>query len=94
MGCDASEWIPLGSYPVNGNHGGGKAHLFLALGAHEVCKPIVDDLEEMELVEFAIEEVEQKLFQGEIKVQGWVTIVAMGLLYLKKMRSCVSSPKE
>ena len=43
----------------------------------------------MDLVEFTIEEVEQKLFQGEVKVQGWVAIVAMGLLYLKKMKRSV-----
>ena len=86
MGCKALEWIPLGSYPVNGNHGGGKGHLFLALDAYKVGKPIIDDLEEMELVELTVEEVEQKLFQGEVKVQGWVAIVAMGLLYLKGMQ--------
>jgi len=40
----------------------------------------------MELVELTVEEVEQKLFQGEVKVQGWVAIVAMGLLYLKGMQ--------
>lgn len=83
MGCEARTWIPLGSYPVNGNHGGGKGHLFLAVDANKVCEPIKDDLEEMELAEFTLDEVEQKLFQGEVKVQGWVTIVALGLLYLK-----------
>lgn len=84
MGCEASEWISLGSYPNNGNHGGGHGHLFLALNAHEVGKPIIDDLEEMELVELTIEEVEQRLLQGEVKVMGWVAMIAMGLLYLKE----------
>jgi ADP-ribose pyrophosphatase len=83
MGCEAVEWIPLGSFPVNGNHGGGKGHLFIAKNAHKVGEPITDDLEEQELAEFTFQEVEQKLFQGEIKVQGWVTMAAMGLLYLK-----------
>jgi ADP-ribose pyrophosphatase len=86
MGCEASEWIPLGSFPVNGNHGGGKGHLFIAIDAHKVGEPIIGDLEEQELAEFTIQEVEQKLFQGEVKVQGWVSIVAMGLLYLKGMQ--------
>jgi ADP-ribose pyrophosphatase len=84
MGCEAAKWIPLGSYPNNGNHGGGKGYLFLAINTHEVGKPIIDDLEEMELIELSIEEVEQKLFQGEVKVMGWVAMVAMGLLHLKK----------
>jgi ADP-ribose pyrophosphatase len=84
MGCEASEWIPLGSYSNNGNHGGGKGYLFLAIKVHEVGKPIIDDLEEMELVELTIEEVEQRLLRGEVKVMGWVAMIAMGLLYLKK----------
>ncbi len=85
MGCEASEWIPLGSYPNNGNHGGGNGHLFLALNAHKVGEPIIDDLEEMELVELTIEEVEQRLLQGEVKVMGWVAMIAMGILYLKSV---------
>jgi ADP-ribose pyrophosphatase len=84
MGCEAFKWIALGSYPVNGNHGGGKGHLFIALDTHKVGEPIIDDLEEMELVELTMEEVEQKLFQGAVKVQGRIAIIAMGLLYLKK----------
>jgi ADP-ribose pyrophosphatase len=91
MGSEAMEWIPLGSFAVNGNNGGGKGHLFLALDVSTVCKPIVDDLEDMEIVEFNIDEVEQKLFQGEVKVQGWVAMVAMGLLYLKKIKYSAGS---
>jgi Na+/H+ antiporter NhaC len=37
----------------------------------------------MELVELSFEEVEQKLLQGEVKVMGWVAMIAMGLLSLK-----------
>jgi ADP-ribose pyrophosphatase len=84
MGCEATEWIQLGSYPVNGNHGGGKGHLFLALNSFRTCNPVVDDLEEMVPVELTMEEAEQKLLQGEVKVQGWISVIAMGLLYLKK----------
>jgi ADP-ribose pyrophosphatase len=83
MGCEAEKWISLGSYPNNGNHGGGKGHLFLALHAQKVCEPNIDDLEEMELVELTIKELEKKLLQGEVKVIGWVAMIAIGLLYLK-----------
>jgi ADP-ribose pyrophosphatase len=83
MGCEASEWISLGSFPNNGNHGGGKGSLFLAMNARKVGEPIIDDLEEMELVEMTIEEAEQKLLQGEVKVMGWAAMIAMGTLYLK-----------
>jgi ADP-ribose pyrophosphatase len=85
MGCNAAEWISLGSYPNNGNHGGGHGHLFIALGAQKVGDPIVDDLEEMELHEFSIDEVENSLLQHEVKVMGWTAMVAMGIIYLKKM---------
>ncbi len=83
MGCEASDWISLGSYPNNGNHGGGKGNLFLALHTHKAGEPIIDDLEEMELVELTAEEAEQKLMRSEIKVMGWAAMIAMGLLYLK-----------
>jgi ADP-ribose pyrophosphatase len=84
MGCEADEWVSLGSFPSNGNHGGGNGHLFLALKAHKACEPIIDDLEEMEPVELSIEETEQKLLQGEVKVLGWQAMNALGVLYLKK----------
>jgi len=83
IGCEASEWIPLGSYPNNGNHGGGHGHLFLAIHAQKLGEPIIDDLEEMELIELTIEELEQKLLQGEVKVMGWVAMIAMGIIYLR-----------
>jgi len=45
----------------------------------------------MEQVEFTMKEAEQNLFQGEVKVQGWVALVAMGLMYLKsKMHPAAS----
>ena len=91
MGREALQWISLGSYPVDGNHGGGMGHLFLALDVYKVGEPIIDDLEEMEQVEFTIEEVEQKLLQGEVKVQGWVALVAMGLIYLKSLKRPANS---
>jgi ADP-ribose pyrophosphatase len=85
MGCNATEWIKLGSYPNNGNNGGGNGHLFLAFHAHKVTEPIIDDLEEMEFIELTIDETERRLMQGEVKVMGWVAMIAMGLLYLKSV---------
>jgi ADP-ribose pyrophosphatase len=84
MGCEALEWISLGSYPNNGNHGGGKGNLFLAINAHRIGEPIIDDLEEMELIELTFEEVEQRLMRGEVKVMGWMAMIAVGLLYFKR----------
>ncbi len=83
MGCEASEWIQLGAFPNNGNNGAGKGYLFLALSAKKVGDPIIDDLEEMELQEYSIEEVEKNLLAGEVKVMGWAAMVALALLYLR-----------
>lgn len=84
MGCEAKEWIALGGFRGNGNHGGGIGHLFLALGARIVAEPNRDDLEEMVLVALTLDQLEEKLLAGEVKVQGWIAMLALGLLYLKK----------
>ncbi len=84
MGYEAEQWISLGSYPNNGNHGNGSGHLFIAMNAYKTCEQVIDDLEEMEKIELSIEEVETKLLQGEVKVMGWVAMIAMGILYLKQ----------
>ncbi len=87
LGCQAGSWVDLGSFPTNGNHGGGRAHLFLALDIFHVGEPIKDDLEDMEPVETTLDVAEQRLFQGEVKVLGWLGVIAMGLLYLKSLPS-------
>jgi ADP-ribose pyrophosphatase len=87
MGCEAKDWIKIGAFPNNGNNGAGKGYLFLALGAKKVCDPIIDDLEEMEMQEFSLNEVENMLMLGEVKVMGWAAMVAMGIIYLKNNRS-------
>jgi len=84
LGCEAKDWIFFGSYPVDGNHGCGKAHLFLARGAVHVCDPIQDDLEEQDVVIVAQEELQNALFKGEFKVLSWSTTVAMALQYLQQ----------
>ena len=84
MGCETPDWISFGSYPVNGNHGGGKGNLFLAMNVRKTAEPIVDDLEEMQLKELTFGEVENLVLSGEIKAQGWLAVVAVGLLMLKK----------
>ncbi len=83
MGCEAEKWIPLGKYSVNGNHGGGKGHFFLAMDAQKVAEPVVDDLEDMEPVELGLDELKKRIFREEIKVQGWLAVISMGILYLK-----------
>jgi ADP-ribose pyrophosphatase len=83
MGYEAEKWVSFGGFANNGNHGNGKGHLFLALNARKVKDPIIDDLEEMRPVKLSLDEVESKLLQGEIKVQGWIAMIALGILYIR-----------
>jgi ADP-ribose pyrophosphatase len=84
MGCEAEKWMYFGGNAVNGNHGGGTGHLFTAFNTRKCTEICADDLEEMEMLELSPEEVEERLFSGEIKVQGWLAVIAVALLYLKK----------
>ena len=38
-GYQAECWQALGDYAVDGNRGAGRAHLYLATGAHQVAEP-------------------------------------------------------
>jgi ADP-ribose pyrophosphatase len=86
MGYESSEWTNLGTYVVDGNHGAGTGHLFLAQRARWVANPVVDDLEEQELLSLSREEVEQALAKGEFKVLAWATTVALALLALGRKK--------
>ena len=83
-GCEAPEWIDLGHYRVDPNRGVAFGNLYLALGARQVCKPIIDDLEELEIVMLSRPELEQALAKGEIKVLAWAAAVSFALRHLPK----------
>ena len=78
-GYEAAAWTPLGEYAVDANRGVGRAHFFLATAAHPVADPIVDDLEEQELLHLTRGEVETALRGGEFKVLPWAAAVAIAL---------------
>ncbi|HVO44292.1 MAG TPA: NUDIX hydrolase [Aggregatilineales bacterium] len=81
-GCEASDWIALGAYAVDGNRGAGAAHLFLARDAHRVAEVHADDLEEQQMVMLTRAEIESALAAGEFKVLPWAANVALALVYL------------
>ena len=83
-GYEASDWIDLGQYRVDGNRGAGTAHLFLAGGARRVAEPDADDLEEQELLHLSRAEVEEALATGQFKVLAWATVMALALIHLDK----------
>ena len=78
-GYEASTWIDLGQYQVDGNRGAGTAHLFLARNARRVAEPNADDLEEQQLLYLSRAEVEKALATGQFKVLAWATVMALAL---------------
>lgn len=86
MGYEAATWVDMGTYRVDANRGAGTAYLYLALSAKKVTEPIVDDLEEQEIVFLTEAELEEALFTQQVKVIPWAHLVAMSLLYLRKQR--------
>ncbi len=79
MGYESSDWVSLGNFVSDGNHGAGTAHLYLARNARRTGKTNSDDLEEQELVTFTRQETEKALAEGEFKVLAWVAAVALAL---------------
>jgi ADP-ribose pyrophosphatase len=84
MGCEASRWVPFGSYVLDPNRGVATVHLFLALDARLVAEPDSDDLEDQELMKLTRDELEQALRDGEFKEITWAALVSMTLNYLKE----------
>jgi len=82
MGCEASNWINLGSYVLDPNRGIATMHLFLALDARQITSPDSDDLEDQELLLLNREEIENALRTGEFKMLAWTAVVTMALNYL------------
>ena len=81
-GYEAPDWLSLGSYLVDPNRGIATGHLFLARGARYVQTPIVDDLEEQELLLLTRKEIENALERGEIKILAWAATVSFALRHL------------
>ena len=80
-GYQATDWVDLGHYGVDGNRGAGTAYLYLARGAHRVAEASPDDLEEQQLLRLSRSDLETALVDGEFKLLSWATIVALALRY-------------
>lgn len=80
-GYEADDWTHLASFPVDANRGAGNAHFYLALNARRTADPIVDDLEDQQLLLLTREEVLSALLNAEIKTLPWAAVLAMALLH-------------
>jgi len=76
-GHEAPEWVPLGRYVVDGNHGAGAMYAFIAKGAHRVREPKSGDHEEQELLVLPFAEAIGRLRAGEVAQLS--TAAALGL---------------
>jgi ADP-ribose pyrophosphatase len=79
-GYHSSDWTSLGSYAVDGNRGGGTAHLWLARNAEYVRPPEADDLEDHEVLLLSRSDVAMAVQEGQFKVLGWMSVMACALL--------------
>ena len=78
-GYKAKEWKSLGAFIGNSTRGCGTYHLFFATGAYSVQEPDSGDLEELELLLWEKQEVEQALDEGQAKSLGVASILLLGL---------------
>ncbi len=84
LGYQARRWFDLGCYRVDSNRGCGMGYAYLALDAEKVSEPDADDLERQEIIFLSRKEVEDALFNGEIKVLSWANNVALALKYMDR----------
>jgi ADP-ribose pyrophosphatase len=76
-GHEATEWISLGGYVVDGNYGSGNMHAFIAKGARKVREPDSGDHEEQELLTMPFGDAIAKLRAGDVAQLS--TAAALGL---------------
>ena len=86
-GFDSPEWVSLGNFVSDGNHGAGVAHLFLARRARKVMEPHADDLEEQNLLRLSRLQMDAALTKGEFKVLAWTAGVALALRIADKQHT-------
>ena len=78
-GYKAKEWKSLGAFIGNSTRGCGTYHFFFATGAYSVQEPDSGDLEELELLLWKKQEVEQALDEGQAKSLGVASMLLLGL---------------
>ena len=78
-GYKAKDWKQLGTFIGNSIRGCGTYHFFFATGAYSVQEPDSGDLEELELLLWKQQEVEQALDEGQAKSLGVASMLLLGL---------------
>ncbi|MGK7929877.1 MAG: NUDIX hydrolase, partial [Microcystaceae cyanobacterium] len=84
-GYDSQQWISLGSIYENPIKDTQQIHLFLALDAVKTGEQQLDITEEIEVVLIPFDQVESRIFNGEICVAGTISTIYLGLNYLANL---------
>jgi ADP-ribose pyrophosphatase len=94
LGCRSESMHPLGSFVLNGNYYGGRAHFYLATGCHIVSEPNAGDLEEQQIIWLPLEELRQLWEKGGFQQLGAVAALGLALSHLDKLRQDGSLKQE
>lgn len=79
-GYEASEWLGMGRFIVDGNRGCGWCHCFLARGATSVHTPLSDDLAEVEVSLMAWNRLLELLATGEVTELASAAVIGLAAL--------------
>ena len=82
-GYEASDWLDLGHYVVDGNRGCGTEHVFLARGAQRVTDPVHVDLAPTTVDVVALQRAVDSMWNGEMRELACVAALALAVIRIK-----------
>ena len=85
-GYEASDWLALGRYVVDGNYGAGAMHAFIAKGARKVREPDSGDHEEQELLVMPFADAITKVRSGEVVQLATAAALGLAAIALRESR--------
>ncbi len=86
-GMVAEHWIPLGKFNIDGNHGCGWMHAYLATGAVRQQGQTLDETELLAAHLIPLEEVRQMWMSGKINGISSAALIGLALAHLEKLKS-------
>lgn len=82
-GYEAREWLPLGTFFLDGNRGGGQTHLFLARGAWHATEANAGDLGEIAVQTMPFAALLVAMGRGETPIATIATAISLAALALR-----------
>lgn len=91
-GYEASDWLDLGHYVVDGNRGCGTEHVFLARGARRVADPVHVDLAPTTVDVVALDRAVDSMWNGEMRELACVAALALAVIRINAESVSAGSP--